>query len=101
MRGIDVTGARRIALNWQQLWGKTGQITALRTVGDYGFTTSEGTKKELCISSFSYDLVLRYCFFKTFLLLLQVSSPGTVPGSRKNRANMQASHTGSQERSAR
>jgi len=37
--------AQRIAGSWQYLWGKTGQSATLGKVRDYGFTTSEGTKK--------------------------------------------------------
>lgn len=51
--------ARRGAGNWRHLWGRTGQIAAFGKVGYYGFTTSEGTKKEPLIQAlFSYSGIL-------------------------------------------
>ena len=58
--------------NWWYLWGKTGQSAAFGTVGYYGFTTSEETKKELDISSlFSfygiYELLV--CTIRLFYVM--------------------------------
>ena len=40
---LSATAARRIAGNWRHLWGRMGQIVAIKAVGYYGFTTIEGT----------------------------------------------------------
>ena len=56
------TAARREARNWRHLWGRTGQIAAFGTVGYYGFTTSEETKRN------SIVLVLFY-LIRHFLFL--------------------------------
>lgn len=56
-----VTAPQRIAKIYRHLWGKTGQSAASQTVGYYGFTTIEGTKKRACISS-PFPV-----FFRTFV----------------------------------
>jgi len=47
------------------VWGKTGQVTAGETEGDYGFTTSEKMKKRACVSFFCNLVVFDY-FFEIF-----------------------------------
>lgn len=42
------TVARRIAGDWWYLWDRMGQITAVGTVWEYGFTTNEEGKIEKC-----------------------------------------------------
>ncbi len=43
---ICATAARRVVGNWRHLWGRTGQIVAIRAVGYYGFTTNGELKIE-------------------------------------------------------
>ena len=94
--------ARRVVENWRHLWGKTGQIVAVGKVGYYGFTTSEGTKKEPAFSSpFSIICDLGFTFLEIVLLLLSAGiSPKTWPCSRKTQAGRRASQTGINSTSA-
>ena len=47
--------ARRIAENWRHLWGRTGQIVAIGSVGYYGFTTNGELKIESVENDYKKD----------------------------------------------
>ena len=87
----------------RELAALVGQNGAVGKVGYYGFTTSEGTKKEPTFSSpFSIICDLGFTFLGIVLLLLSAGiSPKTWPCSRKIPTGRRASQTGSPARSAR